>query len=230
MVKVNLPPLISRYPQDAWDLFQGRFQPERIHKMQTSASQRTRHIRLVVQDIHEPHNVSACLRSAEAFGVLHAEVVCLTEKFSPSTVARGVDKWLEVKKWTSIPECAKSLKDQGYLLAAGFPDAASVPLPQVPVSQPIAVIFGNEHTGVSAEWLPFLDIKFTIPMGGMVESLNISVSAAVTMFELVQKAKAELPPQDFYLSAADQKTLLNTWSCRQLMSWEGELKRLREKT
>ena len=77
-----------RPPPDAWQLLKDRFTPARQARMTSVAASRTRAIRLVVQDIHNPHNVSACMRSAEAFGVQNVDVVCLKEKFSPSSVAR----------------------------------------------------------------------------------------------------------------------------------------------
>lgn len=217
------------YPADAWRLLSPRLSDARRERMLAVASQRTSFLRLVIQDIHDPHNVSACLRSADAFGILDCDVVDQGERFRTSTVARGTGGWLRMKRWESIATCAASLKEQGYRVVAGFPDAAAVPLAALPLDKPLAVVFGNEHAGVSPEWLPHIDTKFTIPMVGMVESLNISVSAAVTLFTLRQRAQANVAAANFYLSAAAREELLCEWICRQVATHEAELVRLRER-
>lgn len=217
----------KNYPADAWRLLNPRLTDTRREKMLAVARQRTSYLRLVIQDIHDPHNVSACLRSADAFGVLECDVV--DRDFRSSTVARGTSGWLRLKRWDTIAACAASLKAQGFRVAAGFPDASAVSLESLPLDKPLAVIFGNEHAGVSPEWLPHIDTKFTIPMVGMVESLNISVSAAVTLFTLRQRAEREVTPAAFHLSDAAREELLNEWICRQVLTHEAELARLRER-
>lgn len=196
----------------AWELISPRLTLQRRQRLEHVAKHRTKQVRLVLQDIHDPHNVSACLRSAEALGILHVDQVNLYQKFSkPSSVARGSSRWLQLGRYEELQSYAEQMKAAGIRLAAGYPSSKAVTLAELPTDQPIAVIFGNEHQGVHDDWLPYLDYRFTIPMVGMVESFNISVSAAITMHYLSNKARSELGDAAYYLSEAEQKQLLNQW-------------------
>ena len=218
----------EKSPSDAWNLLSPQLTDHRRERMIQTASHRTKHVRLVVQDVHQPHNISACIRSAEAFGVLDIDVVTLTKKFSASTVARGVDEWVNIHRHETVDDCIRRLHDNGYLVAAAFPHGKAVSLADLPVDRPIAVAFGNEHEGLATEWRDKADVCFTIPMFGIVESLNISVCAAITIHELTSKARRILNSDQFHLSPADQKELLNQWICRQIETWPLQLPRLRQ--
>lgn len=195
--------------------------------MLKTVAQRTNHIRLIVQDVHQPHNVSACIRSAEAFGVQNIDVVTLTTQFNASTVARGVDEWVDITKHETVDSCISELHKQGYLVAAAFPHGNAISLDQIPIDRPVAVAFGNEHAGLATEWREKADVCFSIPMFGIVESLNISVCAAITLHTLTTKARKFLPPETFNLSNHEQEDLLNRWICRQITTWQLQLPRLR---
>lgn len=195
--------------------------------MLSTVSKRTRHVRLVVQDVHQPHNVSACIRSAEGFGVQNIDVVTLKTKFDTSTVARGVDQWVDIRRHQTVEECVSKLHEEGYLVAAAFPYGDAVELDALPIDRPIALVFGNEHEGLDSAWRTQSDVRFTIPMAGIVESLNISVCAAVSMYSVTQRAKLKLDSEAYYLSPGEQETLLNQWICRQITTWKGQLERLR---
>ncbi len=198
-----------------WQEKSSRLSDRRKIRLEQAAKHRTNHFRLVVQDVHDPHNVSACMRSAEAFGVLHVDVIHLEKPFKPSTASRGVKNWLTITKHKTVESCISALRDEGYLIAAGMPPSDStVPLQELNVNKPLALVFGNEHSGISSEWLPHIDLFFTIPMTGLVESLNISVSAAITLFHLTDKAKRVVPLQDYYLKTFQVHDLLETWADR----------------
>lgn len=214
------------YPSDAWELLSPRLTDHRRQRMLSVAHQRTKHIRLVVQDIHDPHNVSACMRSADAFGIQNVDIVTLKEPFRASTVARGVNGWLHVNRFDSVAKCAENLRQKGFKIVAGVPTDDAVSLYDLPLDQPIAAVFGNEHAGIDSQWLEEVDQCFTIPMSGMVESLNISVSAAVTMAHLTHGAKEKLGPS-YFLSSEEQTDLLNEWVCRTIHSHQAEIARLR---
>lgn len=221
-------PHISEIPHDAWELLSPAMTEARRQRMITASKARTRYIRLVIQDIHNPHNVSACMRSAEAFGVQDVDIVSLkTPKFRPSNAARGVDHWLTVRRHQSIEACAAELKKSGYLLAAGVPKPHAKPIHDLTITKPIAVIFGNERSGIDTGWHDHIDLPFTIPMVGMVESLNISVCAAITLQQLTHAARSKLPHEVFHLSETERWIVLNDWACRQVANWAGVLKRLR---
>jgi len=209
-------------PSDLWDILSGRLTDSRREKMQRVAANRTRHIRLIVQDVHQPHNVSACMRSAEAFGISDVHVVEIKNKFRPSTVARGVHGWLNIHRHDDIASCSRELREQGFLIAAGMAAQNSVSLGELPTDQPIALLFGNEHEGISPDWKPFVDTFFTIPMVGIVESLNISVSAAISMHSMTERARLALPADRYHLSVPEQNALLGKWLASQIKTWEAE--------
>lgn len=217
------------FPSDAWKLLSPQLTDKRRQRMLETVAQRTRHVRLVVQDIHQPHNVSACIRSAEGFGVQNIDVVTLKTKFDTSTVARGVDSWVDIKRHQTVESCVKNLHDQGYIVAAAFPYGDAVKLDELPVDKPIALAFGNEHEGLDQAWRDLSDVRFTIPMCGIVESLNISVCAAVSMYGVTQRARASLSPDKYFISESEREELLNRWICRQITTWKMQTERLRQK-
>ena len=216
----------QRYPADAWRLLSLRFSEARRQRLQQAIEARTRHIRLVVQDIYQPHNVSACIRSADAFGVQDIDVVTLNQPFKASTVAKGVAHWLTIRRYRAVSDCVTALRHQGYLIAAGLPRQDAVPLYDLPLDRPLAVVFGNEHAGIHAEWLAHVDYAFTIPMVGLVESLNISVSCAVTLAHVTRAAR-HLLGDSYALPVPTQAEILCEWACRQTPAWQAELDRLR---
>lgn len=194
------------------------------------AKERTNHIRLALQDIHDPHNVAACYRSAEAMGIQHVDIINLYQKFTkPSTVAKGSEKWLSISRFTSISDYVETLRNQGYLLAAGFPSShETLALEDICLNRPIAILFGNEHQGVDEGWQEHIDIRFTIPMFGMVESFNISVSAALSLYSLSSKARRELGTS-YTLNEEEQTALLNSWALKHSRNGDVELRKLIEK-
>lgn len=196
--------------------------------MQAVVAERTRRVRLVIQDVHQPHNVSACLRSADAFGVQDVDIVTLRQPFKPSTVSKGVVSWLTMRRYRDVAACVQALRAQGYVIATGLPRQDARPLTELPLERPIAVVFGNEHAGVDPGWLPEVDFAFTIPMVGMVESLNISVSAAITLHHLTAEARRRLPASTYHLSEVERAQTLNAWACRSTTRFEDVIKRLRD--
>lgn len=216
---------MSDLPSDLWSVLSSQLTAERRLKMQDIVQKRTDHIRLVLQDVHHPHNVSACLRSAEAFGISHVHTIHRKNTFKTSSVAKGVEHWLNLHKHTDIASCVAELKKHNYKIASAMPNPVNcVSLDKLPVDEPIALVFGNEHDGMSKEFLPHVDYFFTIPMVGMVESLNISVSAAISLYDLTQRAKTL---DSFLLSEKEQQNLLNVWVSRQFATWNALYKRLR---
>lgn len=217
----------SIVPSDAWELLAPQLTESRRKRILHTAANRTQQVRLVVQDVHQPHNVSACIRSAEAFGIQDIDVVTLHGKFNASTVARGVDEWVNIHRHDSVQSCIQKLHEQGYLVAAAFPHGSAVALEELPLDRPIAVAFGNEHAGLDLHWREQSDICFKIPMFGIVESLNISVCAAITLHHLTSNMRRRQNEKDFYMKPDEQQKLLNQWICRQIKTWPQQVGRLR---
>ena len=218
------------FPSDAWSLLSPIISAERRERLVNVATNRTEYVRLVLQDLFDPHNVAACMRSAEAFGILNVDVVSTNSKFKkPSTTARGAQHWIHVHKYNTIKACVEHLKNSGYKLAAAYPPRAGViPLKELPTEEPLAIIFGNEHNGLDAEWNDFIDYKFSIPMHGMVESFNISVSAALALHDITDRARTE-NSANFLISEETKNSLLNKWVCRGFRDYEKQLEILRRR-
>lgn len=156
------------------------------------------------------------------------DVITLAGKFNASTVARGVDEWVDIHRHESVDQCISQLHEKGYVVAAAFPHGDALNLEQLPIDRPIAVAFGNEHAGLDLEWREKADVCFTIPMFGIVESLNISVSAAITLHHLTSKLRQTVNPDQYSLGARERQSLLNHWICRQIKTWPLQLPRLRQ--
>ena len=140
---------------------------------------------IVMEDIHDPHNVSAMLRSADAVGVNEVQLLYINEEFpklgkKSSATAR---KWVKRRKFSAIKECYDTLHAEGYTIYATHMGKKSKSLYELDLTKKIAIVFGNEHRGVSSEAAKFADENFLIPMAGMIQSLNVSVACAVTLYE-----------------------------------------------
>lgn len=156
---------------------------------------RTRHITVVLENIYQPHNASAVLRSCDCFGVQDIHAIENDNHLDVSKgVTIGVDKWLTVEKYRSEQEntipCLTKLKKQGYQLVATSPHADGYELSELPVDKPIAVMLGQEKPGLTDEALDMADMHLRIPMYGFSESYNISVSAALCLYDLTERMRA----------------------------------------
>jgi tRNA (guanosine-2'-O-)-methyltransferase len=159
---------------------------ERRARIDEAAASRLVGLRLVIENLHDPHNGAAVLRSAEAFGVQRVEVVESHERFRfSSTVTQGCEKWLDVIRHATTASALAALRADGFALYAAVP-GADVALDALDFARPAAVMVGNEHEGLSAEAIAAADVRFGIPLHGMTRSLNLSVASAL----IVERASA----------------------------------------
>jgi tRNA (guanosine-2'-O-)-methyltransferase len=159
---------------------------ERRARIDAAAASRLRGLRVVIENLHDPHNGAAVLRSAEAFGVQRVEVIETVERFRySSTVTQGCEKWLDVVRHSSTAAAMIGLRSEGFAIYAAVP-GASVALDDLDFSRPAAVMVGNEHDGLTAEAIAAADVRFGIPMYGLTQSLNLSVATAL----IVERASA----------------------------------------
>ena len=157
-------------------------------------STRTNHFTVAVEDIFQLHNTSAVMRSCEVFGIQQLNVV--EEKFGKSIdkeIAMGAQKWVDVNRFESISSCIQDLKSKNYRIIATTPHENDCLLDDFDISQPAAFFFGTERDGLSEEVMQNADGFLKIPMVGFTESLNISVSAAIIIQNLMGRLhKSEL--------------------------------------
>ncbi|MBU2566044.1 RNA methyltransferase [Patescibacteria group bacterium] len=167
----------------------GGTREERIAKVK---NQRYTDVELVLEQVDDPHNIGAILRSCEAFGI--QAVHLLYHQTKPprlseirSTSAASAVKWLTIKKWSSIDDCISDIKKRNLSIYATALDPNGKPHFAYDLTQPLAIIIGNEKDGISTELLSYADHIITIPMRGFVQSLNVSVAAAVVLSEILRQ-------------------------------------------
>ena len=153
-------------------------------------AERTRHFTVVTEDVYQLHNTSAVMRSCDVFGVqdLHVVEERLGKKMDRE-IAMGAQKWVNVHRYPDVSKCIEQLKQEGYQLIATTPHDDSQLLHDFDVTRKTAFFFGTERDGVSEEVMEAADGFLKIPMYGFTESLNISVSAAIILQNVVTKLK-----------------------------------------
>ena len=162
----------------------------RNNLFQKVLSERTRHFTIVTEDVYQLHNTSAVMRTCDVFGIQDLHVV--EEKVSKridKEIAMGAQKWVDFKRYSSITDCIKNLKNSGYQIIATTPHNNSTLLHDFDVSQKSAFFFGKESEGLSDTVMNAADGFLKIPMYGFTESLNISVSVAIILQSVVSKMK-----------------------------------------
>lgn len=163
-------------------------------RIRTVLARRQPDLTVVLENVHDPHNVSAILRSCDGVGVLRAHAVYSIEEPPPGAFARQTSasaaKWVEVERHESIADCYTRLRAEGFSILATSIGPDSRPLYDIDFRQPVALVLGNEMRGVSAEARDMADGAIQIPMAGMVESLNVSVACAVCLYEAFRQRTA----------------------------------------
>jgi tRNA (guanosine-2'-O-)-methyltransferase len=189
-----------------------------IHKkelIQQALIHRTQYLTIVLEDVFQPFNASAIVRTAEIFGLQDIHVTELRNNFRPSIgISRGASKWLDIYQHKNTQDCIKSLKERGYLIAAACLNEQSITLETVPVNQKIAVLFGNELIGLSPSTVQQADIAFHIPMFGFTKSFNVSVSVALCLQQLLHKIRSS--PLHWQLTQEEKLAVEYVW-CKKII-------------
>ena len=161
--------------------------PERQKKIKAVVDTRCFSVAIVLESIYDRGNISAVMRTGEGLGFANFHIVETFEKFKEANrVTQGADKWVETNKWKSSTACIEHLKSKGYQICVTALAPDSVPIQTVDFSKPTALVLGNEKQGVSQEMIAASDHKVIIPMPGFVQSFNISVAGALSMFHISQ--------------------------------------------
>ena len=161
----------------------------RIEKVRSVLAKRQPDLTVVMENIHDPHNVSAVLRSCDCVGVMQVELLYNLEKFPKigKKSSSSANKWLGRRKHTTVDDCYATLCSEGFTIYATHLGTESISLYDVDFTQKVALVFGNEHRGVTEEAAEKADGNFVIPMVGMIQSLNISVACAVSLYEAMRQ-------------------------------------------
>ena len=186
----------------------------RLLKIRNVLRHRQADLTVVLENIHDPHNVSAILRSADAVGMMEVQLVYTMEEF-PSIGKKSsasASKWVPRRKFLTIQDCYSKLRKEGFKIYASQLDSQSLQLFDLDLRSKIALVFGNEHRGVSDEAAAMADGRFMIPMYGMIESLNVSVACAVTLFEALRQRLGQGHYSKPKLSSPAIRRLVEEWS------------------
>ena len=187
---------------------------------------RTRHISVVLEDIYQSHNAAAVLRSCDCFGVQDVHVVEAHNPFNPAgDVAVGSSKWVDYYRHATIQDAYKSLRAKGYRIVATLPHENDQMITDLDISQPTALVFGTELTGLTQEAIAGADAYVKIPMYGFTESFNISVCAALSLFCLTERMRAS-DSLAWRLTAEEQLDLKLHWATQAIRDGENVMKTL----
>lgn len=168
----------------------------RAERLRSVISRRLSSIQVVFDAPHDPHNGAAVVRSCEAFGVQFVHVIERKERFlAAPSVSRGSEKWVDLCRWSNVEDAVSHLHREGMELVAA--DAEGELLPHDLASIPkLALVLGNERDGIAAELAAACDKRVRVPMRGFVESLNVSVTAAILLAHATRDRPGDLSEAD----------------------------------
>ena len=187
---------------------------KRIEKIKWVLSKRQPSLHLILENIHDPHNVSAIFRTCDAAGIPKVSLVYNLEKFPKigKKSSASAYKWIEREKYKSIDECYKRLRNEDFVIYAASTNSDSRSLYELDFTTKSAMVLGNEHRGLTKEAQDLADERFYIPMFGMVQSLNVSVSAAISVYEAVRQRKVNGLYEESNFDENTLKQLLDDWA------------------
>ena len=167
---------------------------ERIAVFERVLDMRTRYMTILTENTYHPQNASALVRHCEAFGLQNIHTVETLCKFNPHAhIVRGTDKWIDLHRHGSTTDAIAALKGAGYRIVATTPHRESCTPENFDVTRGrFALVFGTEHAGISEEVMTSADEYLRIPMCGLVESLNVSASAAILIYQLSARMRASV--------------------------------------
>lgn len=160
--------------------------PERIERLEFVLNKRQPDLSVVLENVFDPHNISAVMRTCDAVGI--QDIYILNHKIPPhrkwgAKSSSSAAKWLSIHQFTNAEECFTELRKHYKKIYTTHLSSDAVSLHELNLTEPVALVFGNEHSGVSEEIIAMADGNFIIPQTGIIKSLNISVACAVTLYE-----------------------------------------------
>lgn len=184
---------------------------ERWEKFQMVLDNRTTHLTMVLEDIYQPHNASAVIRTCELLGIQHLHIIENDNpwEINPDIVV-GSNKWINIIRHNNAsfntPQCYKKLRKKGYRIIATSPHKEGYTPDTLPLNEKTALVFGNEGNGLTNAALEQADAFLRIPSFGFTESYNLSVSAALCLYALTRRLK--LSEISWQLTPEERQTLL----------------------
>ena len=186
---------------------------ERVQKVKRVLSLRQPDLRIVLEEVTNTHNASAVVRTCDAAGVLYLDIISSTGEPFPvnEAISTRAEKWLHFSNYRSTEECLSYLKQKGFKIAVTCLEKKSIPYTAIDYTQSLAVVFGNESEGISEEAQNMADYVIKIPMLGMAQSLNLSVSVGIILYEAIKQRMAKDFHKEKRLSPTEFKSFMKTW-------------------
>lgn len=163
----------------------------RLEKLRAVITRRQRDLTVVMENVHKPHNFSAVVRTCDAVGILNAHAVVPPGRLAPNAaVTQSADKWVRIHQHKSVAEAIAAVRNSGHTVVAAHLSARAIDFRAYDYTKPTALLLGQELGGVTNEALALVDAEVVIPMEGLVASLNVSVAAAVILYEAQRQREA----------------------------------------
>jgi tRNA (guanosine-2'-O-)-methyltransferase len=189
--------------------------PEREERLRSVLHKRQNDITVVLENVFDPHNISAVMRTCDAVGIQEIYVlntrIARHKKWGAKSSSSAA-KWLTVHQFENAAQCFTALRAKYSRIMATHLASGAADLYEIDLTQRIALVFGNEHDGISKEILPLTDGNFIIPQMGMIRSLNISVACAVTLYEAFRQKRLAGHYEQPKLTGAASDELWKKWS------------------
>ncbi len=191
--------------------------PERRERIERVLERRQPTLTVVFENVHDPHNISAVIRSCDAVGVAEAHGIYSGRQVFPELGEKSsgsARKWVDVHLHQSVDACYAALRSRGFQIYTTHMSSDAVSLHDLDLTQPVALVFGNEKEGVTPEAREKADGNFLIPQVGMIQSLNISVACAVSLYEALRQRQHAGMYESPQLDAGLRQALITDWSSR----------------
>lgn len=187
---------------------------ERQHKIESVLSKRQNDLTVVLENVFDPHNISAVMRSCDAVGI--QEIYVLNTKIPRhkkwgTKSSSSAAKWLTIHQFENAEECFTALRKKYSTILTTHLATGTVSLYELDLTRSVALVFGNEHSGVSEEIIKWADGNFIIPQVGIIRSLNISVACAVSVYEAFRQKSNVGHFEKQKLTAEEYSALFNRW-------------------
>jgi tRNA (guanosine-2'-O-)-methyltransferase len=189
---------------------------KRIEKITRVIKSRQHSLTVVLENIHDPHNVSAIFRTCDAVGIPKVNLIYNFETFPKigKKSSASAFKWVEKEKFKTVDKCYSELHNNGFKIYASSLTEHSKKLYELDLTKKAAIVVGNEHRGVSEEAAKYADDVFLIPQFGMVQSLNVSVAAAVILYEAMRQRLNKGMYKKSELDNAALEKIIDEWCAK----------------
>ncbi|MEO5966996.1 MAG: RNA methyltransferase [Ferruginibacter sp.] len=188
--------------------------PERIARLTNILSMRQPGLSVVLENVSDPHNISAVMRTCDAVGIQEIFILNTTigkyKKFGKKS-SSSASKWLTINQFTDAAECFKILRSKYDKIYSTHLSDDAISLHNLNLTESVALVFGNEHDGISKETLDLCDGNFIIPQVGIIKSLNISVACAVSLYEAYRQKEIAGHYKTPQLSSSQYNSLIEKW-------------------